>query len=263
MAKSSSVNLYHLRLQCSPTQCFICPSPSTAVPLYVAWGLLHVPCPNPVWIGINLSPRLLGLELPYWSALEIVYPVFISLFSVSLLQWLEVLWGPIFLYLLHAFHHLIIDLFFYHRTGIGNSMEIFVWVFFFFSSLLFCTFIYFTYIFDVSFFLSGKKNPILFLLLLVFFMPLSILIFSEFLEFFLLLFVTVISKFILYFTNYLQVFGSLYIPNWKVSSLFFNTLSRLYFLKLHNWYITHLYLDICHYSPCKTEIKYLKSRSPV
>lgn len=132
MAKSSSVNLYHLRLQCSPTQCFICPSPSTAVPLYVAWGLLHVPCPNPVWIGINLSPRLLGLELPYWSALEIVYPVFISLFSVSLLQWLEVLWGPIFLYLLHAFHHLIIDLFFYHRTGIGNSMEIFVWVFFFF-----------------------------------------------------------------------------------------------------------------------------------
>lgn len=51
-------------------------------------------------------------------------------------------------------------------------------------------------------------------------MPLNILILYEYPVFHLYLFFTVVRKLILHLTNYLQVSGLLYIPNFKVSSIF-------------------------------------------
>lgn len=110
----------------------------------------RLPSPSPGWVGVSLSPRLFRLKVPHWSTLQIACPVFVLFFSVSLLQWLNVLWGTISFYLLQAFHHLIISLFLYHRTGIGNGFLVF-------SSMFFWSFII-SYTFLISLFSFQEKK---------------------------------------------------------------------------------------------------------
>lgn len=77
-----------------------------------------------------------------------------------------------------------------------------------------------SYTFLVSIFPFRKKNCSLFTFLLVLKCPWTFLFYLNSLYFSLYLFVTVVSKFTLHLANYLQVFGFLYLPSCKVSSLF-------------------------------------------
>lgn len=134
----------------------------------------------------------------------------------------------------------------------------FLFVFFIYALL---SIHYFIYISDFSFFLSGKKSQCFH----------TLICFFHVLEHSYFLWIPCISP-IIYLLQWLaNSFHFLQIIYKYLAASIFPIEKFLHFFLIDwadyfsetAWFINHLYLDICHYSPCKTAIKQLKSRSPV